>query len=433
MKMKLTVCGLILGAALFSQTAFAEEAPPAVYQTADGVLSVMAPAEDWKVLEDPNYWFAMSDGDDLITISHLSNGEALPAVEVANDHFAGVCQAYVSTQNEVFVVKGASVKAEDLTDIMKAIGTVRVLKYDTKTAIAKDAQPQASAFGIRQIGELYYVTAEHLNVRTGCSTNDPVIGDLTKGTEVTVKGAVTKDGADYGWYQIRYNGDSAYVSADFLSKTKPSETPAPTEAPEQKTDSADYLTDSIPVYAEDGSIVYIFPVGDMFEDYTGLKYSNVRGDLYVDIVNDVQYSADPSYWVNGEPQPDDEAETPEPFTVYAEDGSTVEIFWTGGMLEDYKGLQYSNVRGDMYYDVTNEILYSADPTYWYQNEEAGTDDEENDADEYEYEYDNEYDAGDADDTGDALYDDEDTQYDEDDTLYADDEYEYGYDDDEAAG
>ena len=58
---------------------------PTVYETADGVLSIQLPGPDWVVLSDPNYWFAMTDGDDVITISHLSNGEALPAITVADD------------------------------------------------------------------------------------------------------------------------------------------------------------------------------------------------------------------------------------------------------------------------------------------------------------------------------------------------------------
>ena len=78
--------------------------PPTVYQTADGVLSIQAPGADWVALSDPNYWFAITDGDDLITVSHLSNGEALPPVTVADSEYAAVCHAYVSTENEVFVI-----------------------------------------------------------------------------------------------------------------------------------------------------------------------------------------------------------------------------------------------------------------------------------------------------------------------------------------
>lgn len=34
-------------------------------------------------------------------------------------------------------------------------------------------------------------------------------------------GAVQKDGVDLGWYQISFNNATGYVSATFLSETKP--------------------------------------------------------------------------------------------------------------------------------------------------------------------------------------------------------------------
>ena len=37
---------------------------------------------------------------------------------------------------------------------------------------------------------------------------------------MNVLGAVTKDGSDYGCYQISYNGAQAYVSAGFLSESE---------------------------------------------------------------------------------------------------------------------------------------------------------------------------------------------------------------------
>lgn len=192
----------------------------ATIESADGVLSIETPSEAWVVTADPHYWFAISDGTNSITIDHLSNGEKLPETVVAGDDYAAVYQAFVSTKNEVFVVKGAAVKQEDLPAIMDTIGTIKVLKYDTKTAIQKSQETAtASQFGLNAINAVYYVATDELNVRTGCSVDDHAIGVLYRGEEVTVNGAVTKDGADYGWYQIQYMGSTAYVSAAFLSST----------------------------------------------------------------------------------------------------------------------------------------------------------------------------------------------------------------------
>ena len=339
--LRLLLGGALLGTALVTASAaYADEAPasvsevpaieaaeeaddePVVFETADGVLSIEVPSVDWQVVEDPNYWFTLSDGDDLITLSHLSNGEALPAVEVANETYKAIYQAFASTENEVFVVKGAAAKAEDLEDIMKAIGTIRILKFDTKTALEKETAP-VSAFGLRKIGETYYVTANELNVRTGCSTDYTSIAKLNKGDQVKVLGAVTKDGQDFGWYQIDYKGTTAYVSASYLSKTKPEEPKKEEKKEEKKTEPkkeesgkdepkkeepkpAEEPKDWFTVYAKDGSRVNIYMTGDLFEDADGHKYSNVRGDLYVNMDTDVQYSADINYWADGEPQPDQE-------------------------------------------------------------------------------------------------------------------------------
>ncbi len=204
--------------------------------TADGVLSITAPGDEWKETVDPNYWFVISDGKNTITVDHLSNGESLPAVDVAGNDFGAVYQAFVSTRNEVFVVKGLAASQEELTNVMEAIGTIKVLKFDTKTAVQKETEAQSSQFGLRAINATYYVTTDELNVRNGCSTDEAVVGAIYYGESVTVNGAVTKDGADFGWYQIQYNGAPAYVSAGFLSESQPaakSTEKAQTEATEK--------------------------------------------------------------------------------------------------------------------------------------------------------------------------------------------------------
>ena len=108
------------------------------------MLSIQPPGADWIILSDPNYWFVMTDGDDVITITHLSNGEALPAIAVAGSEYAAVCHAYVSTENEVFVIKGCAVSPDSLKDIMMALSTVKILKYNTKLAL-NAAAPGAAA------------------------------------------------------------------------------------------------------------------------------------------------------------------------------------------------------------------------------------------------------------------------------------------------
>jgi len=237
--------------------------------TQDGVLSVDTPSEAWVQTADPNYWFVISDGKNTITVDHLSNGESLPKVDVAGSGYEAVYQAFVSTKNEVFVVKGLAASQEELAGMMQTIGTIKVLKYDTKTAIAKETEASASQFGLRAINGTFYVTTDELNVRNGCSTDEAVLGVLRYGEQVTVNGAVTKDGADFGWYQVQFNGAAAYVSSAFLSETKPAEKKAAPSSTTSAANSSAQSTgrtpagDGFDVYRADGSYVgWLVPYSD---------------------------------------------------------------------------------------------------------------------------------------------------------------------------
>ena len=132
---------IMMGAAalfILSIPAAAAEATqeaPQVYTTPDNVLSIQAPSSSWKPVSNSGSWFEMSDGDCTITISHLSNGEALPAQTVASDSKAAVLQSLISTKNEVFVVTGTSNNQAHLQELIQAAGSVKILIYDTKTAV----------------------------------------------------------------------------------------------------------------------------------------------------------------------------------------------------------------------------------------------------------------------------------------------------------
>ena len=69
-------------------------------------------------------------------------------------------------------------------------------------------------------------TTENLKVRAQPNTSAEVLGTLKKGTKVETYGL--KD----GWYEIKYEGKTGYISAKYTTETDPS-TPTPT--PETKT------------------------------------------------------------------------------------------------------------------------------------------------------------------------------------------------------
>lgn len=71
-------------------------------------------------------------------------------------------------------------------------------------------------------------TTENLKVRAQPNTSAEVLGTLKKGTKVETYGL--KD----GWYEIKYEGKTGYISAEYTTETDPS-TPTPTPTPETKT------------------------------------------------------------------------------------------------------------------------------------------------------------------------------------------------------
>ena len=87
------------------------------FTTSDGVLSVELPNDDWKEIEDSNKWVVLSDGDDTVSIEHYSNGEKLPDMAIADDHYVNVYQAIASTQNEVFIITGSVVDSEKISEV----------------------------------------------------------------------------------------------------------------------------------------------------------------------------------------------------------------------------------------------------------------------------------------------------------------------------
>lgn len=338
------------------------------FTSSDGVISVETPDDGWVQTNDPNYWFTISDGKDTITIDHLSNGESLPAVQVADENYGAVYQAFVSTKNEVFVVKALAADAQDLESLMKMVGTIRVLKFDTKTAIQKSASPQVSEFGLKPVNADYYCTGSDVNVRVGCSTDEASLGTLSKGQKVQVVGAVTRNGEDYGWYQISFNGSTGFVSSGFLSADQP----AAQEPAQKKSDSEPYqLADGFTCYDSRGNVQGLLrPYSD------GLYYSNDMvayadngdGSYYSYSVGEYLYDYNP---VSGSPDDAyaaDKNEAPYQlaggFTCYDSRGNVQ------GLLRPYSdGLYYSNDMvaysdngdGSYYSSAVGEYLYDYNP------------------------------------------------------------------------
>ena len=235
------------------------------FVSSDGVLSIELPNENWKQMQDPVKWLVFSDGANLITIEHYSNGEKLPESEVADENFVSVYRAEYSTQNEVFISTGKLVDAARIKEVVGAISTIQILKYDTKLALKeqKETEISPSEFSIVPVDKTMYATAG-VNVRRGCSTEETIIGGLELGAGVRVTGVVQRKGADYGWYRVDYNGVDGYVSASFLSDQAPS---GVTASGRQFTGKA------VTIYAQSGTAITIYESTDgQWYDGNGVHY-----------------------------------------------------------------------------------------------------------------------------------------------------------------
>ena len=240
----------------------------------DGILSIELPNENWKEIEDVNTWIALSDGANVITIEHYANGEKLPEIPVADTHYVNVFQAAFSTQNEVFMVIGSVVDAAVIPEITQSIMSLKVLKYDTKRALVKEAEVSTSEFTVVPTDKTMYVTADYLNVRNACSTDSQTIGGYGKGSEVKVTGSVQRNGADLGWYQVKYEGATGYVSAEFLSDTAPASTGS-NSGSDSSSDSV-YTGNVVSVFDENGTSYTLYQGTDgLWRDKSGTAYSRL--------------------------------------------------------------------------------------------------------------------------------------------------------------
>ena len=267
-----------------TETAASTEASENVFTSEDGILSIALPDDTWKQIQDPAKWLAFSNGADLITLEHFSNGEKLPDIPVADSHYVNTLTASFSTQNEVFVATGFVTNPELMNKINESLLSIKILKYDTKLAVNK---AEVSEFTIvpRDMTMYVNVGGATLHVRSGYNVDSYILGDLVSGTAVHVTGVVQRNGADYGWYQIAFNNGSGFVAANYLSAT------APAAAPAAQADTTNTETVPVPdgpvetylVYSSgSGRPVNITGSNGIFYDGSGNVFYEVGGGVFTD-------------------------------------------------------------------------------------------------------------------------------------------------------
>ena len=313
------------------------------FTSSNGVISIELPNESWREITDLANWISLSDGGNLVTINHYSNGEKLPEIAVADDHYVNVYQAVFSTHNEVFIITGYTVDAQKIPEICQMIMSVKVLQYDTKLAVNKTSI-SSGEFSIRPMNETMYTT-DGINVRIGCSTSEQIIGGLAKDTAVKVVGAVQRNGKDLGWYQIEFGSGTGYVAAEFLTST----------APQQETPSNGGFTGRAKtIYAADGSAVTVY------EAYDGSWYDG-NGKEYV-WFSTYEFSSEDGYtYTVNQPVDQQSGATPvgDSFTVYWLTGNTETLtLYSDGAYYSSSYIQYWDNGNGTYSGADGTTLYA---------------------------------------------------------------------------
>ena len=111
-----------------------------------------------------------------------------------------------TSQNQPVVEQTQPVEQETTTEVTE--------DTTTNTSEAKEETTPT----VKEISKTGYVTAESLMVRKEASASSEDLDSLSKNDKVQITGQVD------GWYQIKINGKTGYVSAKFISDTKVAET-----------------------------------------------------------------------------------------------------------------------------------------------------------------------------------------------------------------
>ena len=272
-----------------------------------------------------------------------------PTVARINNGSFGSCpSSVISTQNEVFIVTGSVVDAAKIPEVCNAIMSSKVLKYDTKLAVRKNTASASGEFSIVPMNAVYYVTTDGVNVRSGYSTSDSIIGGLGSGSSVTVTGKVQRGGADYGWYQISYEGSTGYVSSAFLAET----------ADDSKKNGGSDNSNGTPAFTGKARTIYEIdglPV-TVYESTDGYWYDN-NGVRYTQ-TTDYDFTA-----ANGAP-----LSVNKPVLDIAPIGESMTVYWYNGnatTLTLYADGYYYSGEWVRYFDNGDGTYSGADGTTLY--------------------------------------------------------------------
>ena len=150
-------------------------------------------------------WVENGSAEGTIKVTAKSEGKA--TVTLTPDEEFGV-----SDSNGLVSL---SAKTDTVTVKAKSSSGSSSSSGNSNSGSSENTKPSAPSF--TSVNETVYAT-DSVNVRSSYSTSSSIIGSLSKGE------SVTRTGKSSSWSKVTYNGQTAYISSDYLTTVKPEET-----------------------------------------------------------------------------------------------------------------------------------------------------------------------------------------------------------------
>ena len=227
-------CGGAFAASVRTTTDVNMRAKP---DNASAVLCILPKNAEAEKLGMEGNWYHLSykDKDGYVYKKYIKDTEAAPATETKTVYTTADLNVRATPDKagkKLGVLKKGT--AVETTGLKNGWYTI---KYNGKTGGASATYVTTTKPGTAETTIVY--TTANLNVRDKATTEGKKLGVLKKGT------AVETLGLKNGWYTIKYNGKTAYISAKYTTEVKPG-----TEKPTKPATKTVYTTSDLNVRAE---------------------------------------------------------------------------------------------------------------------------------------------------------------------------------------
>lgn len=247
----------------------AVQAPPSTETVSNnGIVSLVLPDQSWVELPSASSAAFFSSGDCSIAVDIYEIGADLPTLLTTDDHHAMIYQTSTATKSYVILATGYVDEQYDFAGIRDSINSMSIaMEQITDNAVHKKApEPE---FTVEDASYAAWVTSSALNVREEPGTDGAVIGEISYGTKVEVTGTVMKDGEEFGWVRIDYDGGDGFVSEKFLTDEEIPDDPV--------------VVDERTVYTDDGEKTKLY-------EYSDGTWQNADGVVF-------QYAVEIDVWI----------------------------------------------------------------------------------------------------------------------------------------